>query len=232
MERKITSIPDNLNENKEASLGFNIYVLYNGYSSLNVNSKTMKANCTCTLIKGPSNIIVDTMTPWDKDKIIKGLNEHNLMPEDINYVINSHGHSDHIGNNNLFLKAMHIVGLSVSIKDVYYLSAFENGASYKINDDIEIIPTPGHTLSDVTTIVKTLNKGLCAVTGDLFECKEDIDKAEIWMEAGSESPERQKYHRFTIANMVDWIFPGHGEPFESTLEVRGKLKQQLQSSFK
>lgn len=78
MEHKITPIPANSNENKEASLGFNIYVLYNGYSSLNVDSKTMKANCTCTLIKGASNIIIDTMTPWDKDKIIEGVFKHLL----------------------------------------------------------------------------------------------------------------------------------------------------------
>jgi hypothetical protein len=32
----------------------------------------MVANCTCTLIKGPKHIIVDTMTPWDKEKIITG----------------------------------------------------------------------------------------------------------------------------------------------------------------
>lgn len=33
---------------------------------------TMTANCTCTLVKGEKNIIVDTMTPWDKQLIIDG----------------------------------------------------------------------------------------------------------------------------------------------------------------
>lgn len=51
---------------------YNIHVLYNGYSSVNENSTVMKANCTCTLIKGPNNIIIDTMTAWDRDKILEG----------------------------------------------------------------------------------------------------------------------------------------------------------------
>jgi len=40
----------------------------------------MEANCTCTLIKGPKNVIVDTMTPWDGDVILAGLAQHGLTP--------------------------------------------------------------------------------------------------------------------------------------------------------
>lgn len=32
----------------------------------------MRANCTCTLIKGPNNVIIDTMTAWDREKIVSG----------------------------------------------------------------------------------------------------------------------------------------------------------------
>lgn len=49
----------------------NIVVMYDGYSNLK-NKHEMKANCSCTLIKGFHNIVVDTMTPWDIDKIILG----------------------------------------------------------------------------------------------------------------------------------------------------------------
>lgn len=64
------------------SKGINmIHVLFNGYSSdltscklNNRNITSMKANCSCTLIKGKNNnIIIDTMTPWDKDKILKSI---------------------------------------------------------------------------------------------------------------------------------------------------------------
>jgi hypothetical protein len=50
---------------------YQVHVLYDGYSK--TTEEGMVANCTCTLIKGQKHIIVvDTMTPWDKDKIIKG----------------------------------------------------------------------------------------------------------------------------------------------------------------
>jgi hypothetical protein len=49
---------------------YEVHVLYDGYSK--TTEKGMVANCTCTLIKGQKHIIVDTMTPWDKEKIIEG----------------------------------------------------------------------------------------------------------------------------------------------------------------
>lgn len=46
-----------------------IDVLFDGYSNENPDG-TQTANCTCTLIRNPSQcIIVDTMTPWDAEKI-------------------------------------------------------------------------------------------------------------------------------------------------------------------
>lgn len=41
------------------------------------------------------------------------LAQRNIRPVDIDYVVCTHGHSDHIGNNNLFTSAEHIVGFCV-----------------------------------------------------------------------------------------------------------------------
>jgi len=49
---------------------YEVHVLYVGYSGS--CDEGMVANCTCTLIRGRKNIIVDTMTPWDKERIIAG----------------------------------------------------------------------------------------------------------------------------------------------------------------
>jgi len=48
-----------------------IIVLFDGYSK-ELDNGTMDANCTCTLIKGSKLIIVDTMTAWDRERIIEG----------------------------------------------------------------------------------------------------------------------------------------------------------------
>lgn len=47
-----------------------VNVLFDGYSYKKDGS--MFANCTCTLIKGEKNILVDCMTAWDSNKLIKG----------------------------------------------------------------------------------------------------------------------------------------------------------------
>ena len=108
------------------SLSNEITVLHNGYSDFVPNQTAdlsiMKANCTCTLVRNANfNVIVDTMTPWDGDKIKDSLKRFDLVPDMIDYVISTHGHADHVGNNNLFLNAKHIVGHSISKGDNFYL---------------------------------------------------------------------------------------------------------------
>lgn len=48
-----------------------VIVLYEGYSVM-TGKDQMSANCSCTLIKGANNIIIDTMTSWDGQKILAG----------------------------------------------------------------------------------------------------------------------------------------------------------------
>uniref|UniRef100_A0A182KCJ5 Metallo-beta-lactamase domain-containing protein 1 n=1 Tax=Anopheles christyi TaxID=43041 RepID=A0A182KCJ5_9DIPT len=56
------------------------------------------------------------------------LQEHQLHPDDIDYVVSTHGHSDHLGNNNLFLGAKrHIVGTNISHRNRYYVHDFDAG---------------------------------------------------------------------------------------------------------
>ena len=56
---------------------------------------------------------------------VSALKKKNVRPEDITHVVCTHGHSDHVGNLNLFTNALHIVGQSVSQKDEYILHSFE-----------------------------------------------------------------------------------------------------------
>lgn len=187
-------------------------VLFDGYSKM--ENGTYYANCSCVLIKGPPNVIVDTMTAWDGDRILKALSREYLIPDDIDYVVCTHGHSDHIGCNYLFQKATHIVGHSISHKDRYSTEYdFKNGDEYIINDKIKVIATPGHTLQDVSVIVNS-SKGVIAITGDLFERFEDLTDENIWIEAGSDSEALQRVNRQKILGMADFIVPGHGPMFK------------------
>ncbi|XP_021200346.3 metallo-beta-lactamase domain-containing protein 1 [Helicoverpa armigera] len=203
-----------------------VITLYDGYSVMTGKDR-MSANCSCTLVKGVNNIVVDTMTAWDSQKIISALDRNNVKPENINYVVSTHGHSDHIGNNNLFLMAKHIVGFSVSFQDEYHMHPFDKGEDFKIDENVKVIPTPGHTLSDVTVIVTSKPSGTIAIAGDLFERFEDIENPNIWLEAGSEDPVQQMKNRSKVADLADWIIPGHGPKFQVTEQIKQTLQKQV-----
>ena len=80
-------------------------LLYEGIL-IRENGIIKKASSSSTLIiTNNHNIIVDTSTRDMKDMIIKGLSELNLTLDDIDVVINTHLHYDHIENNSLFKNA-------------------------------------------------------------------------------------------------------------------------------
>lgn len=192
---------------------YEVQVLFDGYSKPDKEGQT--ANCSCVLITGKNNIIVDTMTCWDGEKILAELKNRNINQSVINYVVSTHSHADHIGNNNLFLNATHIIGWTIHFKDKFIDHPFNLGTAYEIDENLKIIPTPGHTLSDVSVVVKNVeNFGTIVVAGDLFEREEDLHNDEIWISAGSEDVESQKRNRAMVLDIADYIVPGHGKMFK------------------
>lgn len=51
------------------------------------------------------NILIDTSSKDNQEELIDNLKELNLTPEDINIILITHAHYDHIGNLNLFNNA-------------------------------------------------------------------------------------------------------------------------------
>lgn len=115
---------------------------------------------------------------------------------------------------NFFRDAIHIVGYDVSKQNTYFTNNLSNGGKYTIDDDVEVIPTPGHTLQHVSVIVKTENMGVVAIAGDLFEKREDLINSSIWKSAGSQSEKKQTKNRNRVLQLADWIVPGHGPMFK------------------
>lgn len=196
----------------------------------------MQASGTCCLVQsGGHRIIFDTMGPWEKDLLITKLTTMKVHPEDIDYLVCSHSHPDHIGNNNLFTRAkVHIVGTSVYKKDNYDLSHFEPDGNYvyqtsrgqevdvitykpyRIDNNILIEPTPGHTLECISLFIENCERlGSVALSGDLFEKESDIDDESVWISAGTQNLNLQRANRARVFNKVDYILPGHGPKFKT-----------------
>ncbi|XP_054081808.1 metallo-beta-lactamase domain-containing protein 1 [Zeugodacus cucurbitae] len=216
-----------------------VHILFTGYSRPDSNdSNAMRANCTCTLIRTRNgrNIIVDTLTAWDGDRLSEALqNVHGLKTQDIHVVVCTHGHSDHTGCNYLFRAAQwHFMGACVSNRDKYLDCPLTRGDSEPFQlcgDDVVVVRTPGHTLNCVSVLVRDTNLGeVVGVCGDLFERVEDIADPTIWLEAGSENAESQRSQRLRMVDLCNYIIPGHGQGFAVTENMREKLRQQVNSN--
>ena len=85
---------------------------------------------TVYLIKLQEKIIlIDTSSEENKQELLKDLNELDTKPEDINILITTHSHGDHVGNNDLFKNAKIITNENLN----------------DLPKEFEPIKTPGHT---------------------------------------------------------------------------------------
>ena len=120
---------------------YKVIVLHEGYSR--TENGQYRANGTSTLVLGPKyKVIVDTLSPWDKDDLVSSLLKHGGSPSDITHVVNTHTHPDHCGNNNLFAgdEVIHIIGCTIHCRDVYFTEPnLEAGEELKIDgDDLKV----------------------------------------------------------------------------------------------
>ena len=189
---------------------YEVKILKPGYAH-RLGPARQRADGTVTLVRGPKNIIVDTGGPCDRQYILDALGAEGLSAKDILYVICTHGHSDHTGNNNLFIDATFIVSHDISRGDLYTFHDFKSGASYAIDEEVEVIATPGHTGQDISVLVKT-KEGVVAIAGDLFECEQDLEDEGLWR-ASSELPDEQEKSRARVLATADIVVPGHGDKF-------------------
>ncbi len=157
------------------------------------------------IIDGRKNILVDTGSPGESGKIIAGLKKEKLKPDDINIVILTHPHADHIANNFLFPQALFIDSLGEFRGDKFLLVSAER----QITKNVRITKTPGHALEDISIIVNNTENGIIAVIGDLFWKGGDNKLLQI------ESPKNLIASRKKILLIADYLIPGHGEMFKN-----------------
>jgi len=193
----------------------NVVVLKEGYSFVSEIGEH-KADCSISLVIGSQkNILVDTGLPVDKEFIISALKSHGLEVQNIDVVVGTHGHSDHIGNIGLFPDALLIVSCDICRRDVYLDNKLTQDVPYALDADIDVMYTPGHTGRDVSVVVRDSQHGTVVIAGDLFESESDIEDANRWIEV-SENLAIQAQSRSRVAAVTDYIVPGHGSMFKLT----------------
>lgn len=152
------------------------------------------------------NILIDSGSPIYEEKLLSALEENSIKPEDIDLIIETHLHPDHVGNNHLFKNAKLIEGnVIIDFKNKLY-TIYKKNRDVPLSKEIEIINTPGHTLPHFSVIIKKDNKKI-VFSGDA------INDAMLEDDYSPDGQDIQKTidSALKICQIADEIIPGHGQ---------------------
>jgi N-acyl homoserine lactone hydrolase len=122
-----------------------------------------------------------------EDSLLYRLGQLDIAPQDIDYVINTHLHFDHAGNNDLLGAATFFVQ-----REQYELAkdnpSYPNrywhlpALRYELLDgeqqlftDVRVVPTPGHTPGHQSVLLRLPETGALIICGDAVYCQENYD---------------------------------------------------------
>ena len=172
----------------------------------------MMADSNCYLIDNSENdsdfdyILVDTGVGGSGDYFSSQLSEIGLSMEDIDLVVNTHCHYDHVGGNYLFPNAKIAIGTidGDSLEDpespipICFVPAREikrRDVDIRLKEgdriaDFEVLETPGHILISGDTIFSHGGVGRMDIGGNMEDMKNSLDK---------------------LSKLdVEYLLPGHG----------------------
>jgi len=174
----------------------------------------LSASSTVTLIiTEEHNIIVDTALPREGKQIVHALSARGLSVNDIDIVINTHLHGDHIGNNGLFLKAEFIAHAKEFPPRLANITVIEG--EFAVCENVRIIETPGHSYGSISVVVELPGQSKTnVVAGDALPIRDNYLQ---WVPPGIHfDPNIALASMEKIVALADIVIPGHDAPFEIT----------------
>ena len=186
-----------------------------------------------TLIEGNDRegklrrIIVDTAHVGRRVLIVDSLDARGLTPLDIDYVVGTHAHWDHIQNVDLFTNAVLLMNKSERIYAhkpkiddwatpswtgfiIEQLPIQEVGDGHEIIPGVTIMEMPGHSIGSIGVIAET-DQGRVAVTSDALHFAWAALMGENPLVFWDEVQAAKSIKR--IMDETDIVFPGHDAPF-------------------
>ena len=128
----------------------------------------------------------------DEERFERVLGSVGFKPDDVDFVINTHLHYDHCGNNRLFSRARILVnetelqhalapGWWESLPyvratfDIPQLKYQTVRGAFDVTPGVRIIPTPGHTAGHQSVVVKLEKTGTLVLAGDAISHRENLE---------------------------------------------------------
>lgn len=173
------------------------------------DGSVLEANSTSTLIRsGGRLIVVDTSSRLMRPAVKLSFRQIGVFPKDVDAVVITHPHGDHMDNLDLFPNAEVMVH-SGGETDNSDLTVVEGNR--RIARGVELIHTPGHTWDSMSVFVKgDLNY---VVAGDAIPTEDNYRKM-VPPRFNVDREESMKSIK-AIADFADIIVPGHGAPFNA-----------------
>ncbi|MCW7076671.1 MAG: MBL fold metallo-hydrolase [Candidatus Syntrophoarchaeum sp.] len=166
------------------------------------------ASSAVVLIDDESVLLIDTGLSEDWDQIRQGIDACGFKVDDIDFIINTHLHADHVGCNDRF-----------DVRKYAHPKEIERGEftdgvfpyTNPITDKIEIIETPGHTWGHISVVYRSSEKTV-VIAGDAIPTRNNyyervIPRIHVDADIAMES-------FLKVEELADIIIPGHDDLIE------------------
>lgn len=142
-------------------------------------------------------IVIDTSSKWNRLQLKSQLKELNLNPEDIDIVLLTHNHFDHIGNNSIFKNAK-VYGHKEDFKSYEILDV--NDLKLK---GMKLIETPGHTEGGVCFY---FTKDKILFSGDTLFTGGAVGRTDL--QGGNSKKLKESLNKLNELD-IEYLCPGH-----------------------
>jgi N-acyl homoserine lactone hydrolase len=167
--------------------------------------------------------LFDTAGFGERIELINRLRAQNVQPQDIDFIILSHFHFDHVANISLFPHAKvylhesevrHILedsSVDLVVPVELFHSLYESGRLVILRGEKGVVEnydwfrTPGHTPGCISISFQQ-NGETFVLAADAIKNLLEAQTGEVWM---STNPEMSRESIKKILDRADWILPGH-----------------------
>ena len=154
------------------------------------------------VIDGDAVLLVDLGSPDRWRDIREALQQHGLVPEDVDTVLLTHLHVDHVGALSLFPHTRIIVPEGVAQGSRLQ---FCNPVAIRPSPGSFVLRVPGHTAGDIALGLHGDDGRTTVVAGDLFPTSIEVDAPDTALDRSLLTVSRKR-----VLALADMIVTGHG----------------------